>query len=726
MNKIFKKMNLQKIDFIFIYLMFLYYFIFTSCKLCSKFSILFPIILSTVIILILTKIKYLSRYEKLISNFIFLLLIVLSIFILYNAGLFTKEIPVLVDNPYHFLTSVYTYEKLLPLFHNVVGYSFDFHAGFLFFNGIPFGGSLFTSFLYLMFSNFISITFIYRCVMAFSFLLPIMAIYLFTKQVTDSSITGIISSFLWLASLHDLFMFGIYYIYLSIGMLIFSFYIYNKYLIKKDLYLLFLASFLSSISLLFYPRSVIFLVIYAFSTFILYSRKNIFASLILVTLPVLVSSLFFFYEFNFFTYFWPIRSLIYFPEMYDVGFQFYKWFEESIFLFISFFASFFIMKTMNKNMKIILFSSIILFFLTLSLGFLQKILISSQLNFLILTDRLFFLVKPFLAILSAYLMYTIVKFSSRREIIYKIFVFFLSLIFFASTIPFINYLINEWHNPSTALFEEIHGWSILKDHNLNLTGGIFTFQPKNETIEAFEWIKNNTDKNSRILFEDSMKAKLGSYIMAIAPLWTDRYFIGGPYSINEWKGNKSSFDGIMFGKFIKDYKIGEFEEKLNEFNIKWLVVWSSDTIEFLEKNPKIFKSLGNTSNNFLKFYEYLNATKNYLSIDNGKTYARLEKLEPNYFLIFIQNASKNDMLTIKFSFLPQWNAYKNGEKLKIIETGSSLMQIKLEEGSYYIEVKYEELLIEKILKFISLLSFLFTAVLTCYLWYKSRISHTKK
>jgi len=726
MKKISKKVKLQKIDFIFIYLILLFYFLFTSCKLCFKFSIIFPFILSIIIVLVLGKIKYLSKFEKVLSNFAFLLLIVFSIFILYNAGLFTKEIPLFVDTPYHFLASFYTYEKLIPKFYNVVGYSLDFHAGFLFFNGTPFGGPILVSFLYSIFSNFVSITLIYRYVMAFSFLLPIIAVYLFSKQVTNSPIIGLVSSIFWLASLHDLFMFGIYYIYMSIGLFLFSFYFYNRYFMKRDLHLLFLSSILSSISLLFYPRAIIFLIIYVFSKFILSKKKNIYAPLILITSSIAVLSSFLFYEFTFFSYFLPVRSVIYFPELYDIGFQFFKWFESSVFLFISFLASFFLIKSMNKNLKIILFSCVLIFLSTIFLGFLQKGFRFSQLDFLIVTDRIFFLLKPLLAIFSSYIILRTIKILLDTKILGKLFIFFLISAFFISTIPFMSYLINEWHNPNTVLFEDVHGWSILKAHKLNLTGGIFTFQPKNETIEAFEWIKNNTDKNSRILFEDSMKAKHGSYIMALAPIWTDRYFIGGPYPINDWKGNKSSYDGIVFGKDIKNYKVEEFEYKLQEFNIKWLVVWSPDLVNFLGKNSEIFKLLGKSSNNSLKFYEYLNAANDYLHINDNSS-AKLEKLDVNYFLIFVQNASKDDTLTLKFSFLPQWHAYKDGKELKIIETDSSLMQIKLEEkGDYYIEVKYEELLIEKLLKFISMFSILLLLVLTGYFWYKSKVSRAKK
>lgn len=124
-------------------------------------------------------------------------------------------------------------------------------------------------------------------------------------------------------------------------------------------------------------------------------------------------------------------------------------------------------------------------------------------------------------------------------------------------------------------------------------------------VEFLQWIRRNTTKEARIMLEDSCwqsrHAYWGSHLPAMLPQLTDREYIGGPIPQYFMVHHYASFqDGFFCGKYLEEYDDGEFLEKLELYNIKWIVAFTPYSRNYLDKFPDSIHLLDRVE----KFYLY--------------------------------------------------------------------------------------------------------------------------
>lgn len=148
-------------------------------------------ILSFVITFLLLRVNY----SKKIINFIeknsgkFLIIIIFfTILILYRAGLFSEGPIILQDYPIQYFAEWYPTTVLLPIFNNVNGICMNYQLGFNPFYDHPRGPPLLAATLYNLFFGKLPFWVIFRFIVGLAFILPILAIYFFTKKLGFSQI----------------------------------------------------------------------------------------------------------------------------------------------------------------------------------------------------------------------------------------------------------------------------------------------------------------------------------------------------------------------------------------------------------------------------------------------------------------------------------------------------------------------------------------------------------
>jgi len=105
------------------------------------------------------------------------------------------------------------------------------------------------------------------------------------------------------------------------------------------------------------------------------------------------------------------------------------------------------------------------------------------------------------------------------------------------------------------------------------------------------WIKNNTNREGRILIEnsdfESEHQYYGTHLPFLLPIWTDREYIG-IYSY--YAASKDSFTtyntGILFRKPIGNYSPEELRSYLDLYNIRWVIYWSEESKKVFESGNK--------------------------------------------------------------------------------------------------------------------------------------------
>jgi hypothetical protein len=102
---------------------------------------------------------------------------------------------------------------------------------------------------------------------------------------------------------------------------------------------------------------------------------------------------------------------------------------------------------------------------------------------------------------------------------------------------------------------------------------------------AIDWLKTNTDRSARVLFETTRGrfydgASIAGYVAAVA----DREFIGGPYHQFFFAGY---WDGYAFGRPIEKLEPTVFHRYLDLYNIGWIMAFSPRSREYLATVPGV-------------------------------------------------------------------------------------------------------------------------------------------
>jgi hypothetical protein len=684
-----------------------------------------------------------TNYNKKIVNFIeknswkFLIIIIFfTILILYRAGLFSEGPVILQDYPIQYFAEWYPTTVLLPTFNNVNGICMNYQLGYNPFYDHPRGPPLLAATLYNLFFGKFPFWVIFRFIVGIAFILPILAIYFFTKKLGFSPIVSLLSCILWLSWFHGYFLDGTFITYFAISFAIFTLYFYVDYSETKNFNSILLTSLFFSLTLLF--QSMIFPALFiCFLIYTLINRKKIeYKSILIILLIVFLIGLTYFISvYNGREYIESIFSKQpqVFTHQYDMNYIFWKsFYKESNFIFI-FTLPLIILpfKRLNKHLLFLLLLAFSLIFIVFIINFIQINFQQTQSPILgffetlinaFLVEKTVFFTKAFFGILSAYTVYLSFKLLNRKKFYnYMILCFIMaSLVLFVFS--YFNYLWGAWYKSDDTHFGLIYyNYTLEQWYSLKFENGVFSYSPKKDVLELFNFLKQNTTNDARILSEDSRYGKLGGNIMAMSAYYTGRFFVGGLHAGIMLPGDTWAVDGIFFGKNITEYKIDDLKEKLDEYNVGWISAWTPVAKEYFDSYPQNFKFIEETSSGFFKIYSYLNSPQSYFITKNNKTTIDLINITNSTISFKIENGKINDEIILKFRYEEEWHAYANDKEIPIKPNGI-LMSINLpSSGDYIIKLEYKENLLVKIGKYVSFFSFISLVFSIFYLKFKKNI-----
>jgi hypothetical protein len=242
----------------------------------------------------------------------------------------------------------------------------------------------------------------------------------------------------------------------------------------------------------------------------------------------------------------------------------------------------------------------------------------------------------------------------------------------------------------------------LKDwYSLKLDDGVLKNKPKKDVVELFSFLKENTTKDARIIVEDSRWGKLGGNIMALLAPFTDKFFVGGLYQGVFIEGDTWFVDGVIFGKNITEYSESDLTKKLEEYNVKWIVVWTNKSKSYIG-NLSTFKKIYETSNKLFQVYEHSNIVPSYIYVGDGN--ASVKILNDDKIIISLNNVSKGGGILLKFRYEKYWHAFYDGKEIPIEKCGILMCMEAPSSGTYSIILLYREGNLLKLSKMISLAS----------------------
>jgi hypothetical protein len=121
--------------------------------------------------------------------------------------------------------------------------------------------------------------------------------------------------------------------------------------------------------------------------------------------------------------------------------------------------------------------------------------------------------------------------------------------------------------------------------------------PSSETNLVIKWLKENTNEDGRILYENSYYGynndiEIGFLNISSAgyiSLASGREFVGGPM---EWNGPLDFIYGKISGIPIEHISINEILQFVEIYNVHWIVVYSNGSKSFFNKYPRNFIKVG--------------------------------------------------------------------------------------------------------------------------------------
>ena len=236
-----------------------------------------------------------------------------------------------------------------------------------------------------------------------------------------------------------------------------------------------------------------------------------------------------------------------------------------------------------------------------------------------------------------------------------------------------------------------------------------------ETLEMYNWVKNNITDDSRIFIQNTygnVKEPLITYdsIMPVmANHYTGKNFIGSFYATVFPLENKfNTEDNKIFGIKINEIKDEELIKNLQTYNIKHLIAIDPNLKKRLESS-KNFKLIYESKN--YKIYELLNYNPEYITSENNIEY-EIIKFEDQEINLNIKNEYENNKITIKTAEHPYWKAYINDKDIDITKDENELMQIKIPKGEYLLNIEYKPVKLINIL--ISVITILFVITIVNY------------
>ena len=682
------------------------------------------------LLLILLKVPFKKKifsFAKKNADKIFIGIIFFALLILFRAGLFTPGPIVLQDYPIHYFVEWYSTTTLLPIFKNVNGPCIHYQLGFSPLYDHPRAPLFLPALLYYIFQEKLPFWLIFRFLVGVAFISPLIAIYLFSKKLSLSPIVGLISCILWLSWFHGFFLDGTFITYFAASFSLLALFFYLDYMEKKKVHSILLTSLFSSLVLFF--QSMVFP--YFFLIFILFTilnRKYIDMKIFLIVVLFTFSTglTYFISVLNGWDYVQSIfaKQPKVFHHQYDINYVFWKsFYEESHFIFIFTLPLFlFPLRKINKQLENLLLIAFSVLFFSFFINYVQLHLTSystvlSPLKILInafLIEKGLFLIRTIFCILSSFSVYYFFKTLHDKNFPLVLFLSFLGASLILTILSYSHYLWGAWYNSKDPHFGLIYyGYTLEEWYSSEFEDGVLTFSPNEEVMKLLTFLKERTTNDGRILLEDSRYGKLGGNIMALRAYFTDRFFVGGLHAGIMIPGDTWAVDGIFFGKNITDFDVDELKEKLNDYNVCWIAVWTRKAKKYFDSYSKTFRIIYETPKGLFKVYRYLDCPMNYLEL-KGRGSARLVTLTNDTRVIEVKDVEKGSELILKFRYEKGWHAYVNGNEIEIKPVGI-LMSMKLPfDGDYEIVVKYKEDALTIFGKYFSLFSFVLLLFLILY------------
>ncbi len=103
------------------------------------------------------------------------------------------------------------------------------------------------------------------------------------------------------------------------------------------------------------------------------------------------------------------------------------------------------------------------------------------------------------------------------------------------------------------------------------------------TTELLKWVRESTNLDGRILFEQS-RGRLhdGVHVAPYLAQMTGREFIGGPYPYQHFA---TFIDGVVFGKELKTLDPEDLRHRLRVYNVRWVICHSKAAKDFFSAVP---------------------------------------------------------------------------------------------------------------------------------------------
>jgi len=690
--------------FILVWLILLVYYTIKYFILFENWSLT---LFALVPLFLILKKEHLKKISNHLAPIIFIALLVFIISTFYKAGIFNNEPLVMNDYPYLFYRTWLVTDVLIPKYGNIIGWVPYFQAGYVELYDYPPGIFLFTFLVKLV--TGLSTLMSFRFLIFLSFISATIAIFLFSYKFTKSIWVGVLSSAFWIAWRHYYFIEGATPFYFSLSFMLLSLVSYKLWYEVNKVKFFYLSSLFSGLSFIFHPEVFFFLILLIFIFhLIFFKKKKLVYLVVLILISISISSIYLTEGVKGLKYSvasWKKQPDVWGTQVFDASNVFLNdyLYQSTVPLFLTIFgvSTLYLMKKgiSDINKYIIL---VILLIITIMFGFnfIQLFYAEFPIN-IFRAGRASYILRIFILTYASYSLVTILSNLNieinKNKIIVGLIVSILLIYFYFN----LNYFYNVLTSSDYSQFKKVY-WnnSFQEVYQLNFTKGIFSFEPKKGFLELIDWL-NNKNIDSRILVEDSTTRRLGGHVLASLPFLTNKTFISGPYpTIQVANYDRNVYEGIFFGKNIRNFTYEEFEKILVDFNVKYLIVWSDDAIDFLS-NGKNFNRIFVTSDNFLHIFEYTKINESY-------SYQNLDvKVELPYIKVF-SNKSINEA-TIKFTYDENWNSMNNIE-----EDERSFIVIK--DLNQNITLKYTPSNYEKISLYISILSIIILTFIIVFKW----------
>jgi hypothetical protein len=635
------------------------------------------------------------------------------LFILFRAGLFSPGPINVQDYPLHYFAAYNIAHDLLPNLQSTVGPTQHFQLGYTLHFDYPVLTSVTVSFVYYILQQ-IPLWAVFRAVVGFSFCLPVFAVYFLSKKVGLESGWAVVSSFLYLSWSNTHLISGMFSSYLSLGIGLVSLYLLIEYIESGSKHFMILSSLAASLS--FLAHSLVFVPLTLVFLSLIYMYKDQFNKRDILTIALVLSCTSLFYltaVLNRLDYI--IYMFSQFPEIFIhlYNFEYIFWnnfyIQSSLILLLS--SPLLLLGYDNKKIDSILYSAILIFITMFLIDFLQAPANQNQLLTIFANvfeiDRVIFSSRPIWSVLCTYSICNFFKEKGRWVQITKVLTVGAASLFI---FPYILYMVNAWHTSDDLNFVLLHNDTLENYFSLEFEDGVLGFHPDQEVMEAYDFLAMDTDNSARVLWEEALYGQLGGNIKSMAPYFTDRLFVGGVYLGVILEGNHGAYDGVFFGKNITDYEFSELRNKLDEFNVGWIAVWTGESKSYFGAQPD-FENIFTSSKGLIHIYGYTNSRREFVL--SGE--AELVEITNNKITLDVQEESR---LLLSFRYEPDWHAYLGGEELHL-ERDGILISIDGRPGK--LEIVYEENLLIRFGKYVTIFSFSLTLLLSIYLFKRSRI-----